>query len=81
MTVFDWFAERGFIESVTSDALRDVLREPITFYFGVDPTAPSPHLGNWMGIIAAMQLENMGHRPVILVGGGHRADRGPFRKR
>ena len=69
MTVFDWFAERGFIESVTSDALRDVLREPITFYFGVDPTAPSPHLGNWMGIIAAMQLENMGHRPVILVGG------------
>jgi tyrosyl-tRNA synthetase len=68
-TVFDFLQERGFIDQSTDPNLRDVLKNPISFYWGIDPTAPSPHLGNYVGIIAAMCLQKFGHRPVILVGG------------
>lgn len=68
-TVFDWFFERGFIEQSTSDDLKGMLENPLPFYFGIDPTAPSPHLGNWVGIVASMKLQKFGHRPIILVGG------------
>lgn len=67
--VFDWFSERGFIEQSTSEDLREILQTPLPFYFGIDPTAESPHLGNWVGIIASMKLQKFGHRPIILVGG------------
>jgi tyrosyl-tRNA synthetase len=67
--VFDWFRERGFVEQSTSDDLENILKKPLPFYFGIDPTAPSPHLGNWVGIVASMKLQKFGHRPVILVGG------------
>ncbi|MBM3193761.1 MAG: tyrosine--tRNA ligase [Chlamydiae bacterium] len=68
-TVFDWFLERGFIEQSTSDDLKTILKTPLSFYFGIDPTAESPHLGNWVGILASMKLQKLGHRPIILVGG------------
>ncbi len=68
-TVFDWFRERGFIEQSTSEELEEILKKPTPFYFGIDPTASSPHLGNWVGIIASMKLQSFGHRPIILVGG------------
>ena len=66
----EWFTERGFVESATDPELWNLLnKQSIPFYWGIDPTAESPHLGNWVGIIAAMQLESLGHKPVILVGG------------
>lgn len=68
-TVFDWFEERGFVEQYTSEELREVLKKKTPFYFGIDPTAPSPHLGNWVGIIASMQMQKFGHQPIIVVGG------------
>lgn len=68
-TVFDWFTERDFVEQCTSEELKEILKKPTPFYFGIDPTAPSPHLGNWVGIIASMKLQSFGHRPIILVGG------------
>ncbi len=68
-TALEWFTERGFVESITSDELHEVLKKGVPFYLGIDPTAESPHLGNWVAIIAAMQLEKFGCKPVILVGG------------
>lgn len=68
-TVFDWFSERGFVEQYTGEEIKEVLKKGTSFYFGIDPTAKSPHLGNWVGIIASMKLQQYGHRPIILVGG------------
>jgi tyrosyl-tRNA synthetase len=68
-TIYNWFDERNFIDQATSEELKEVLKKSTSFYFGIDPTAPSPHLGNWVGIVASMKLQQFGHRPVILVGG------------
>jgi tyrosyl-tRNA synthetase len=68
-TAIDFLHERGFIDQTTDPNLGNLLKNPISFYWGIDPTAPSPHLGNFVGIIASMCLQKFGHRPVILVGG------------
>lgn len=69
---FDTLAERGFIQDVTdADGLREALSAgPVTFYYGADPTAPSLHIGNLIGLMAMAWLQRAGHRPIALVGGG-----------
>src|SRR5690349_20839274 len=44
-------------------------REPMTYYCGFDPTAPSLHFGNLMQILTLRRLQQAGHRPLALVGG------------
>ncbi|HEU4331856.1 MAG TPA: tyrosine--tRNA ligase [Lapillicoccus sp.] len=62
---------RGLIaQSTDIDALREALAAgPVTFYSGVDPTAPSMHLGNLVQWLTARRLQLAGHRPLALVGG------------
>ncbi len=60
---------RSFIDSLSSDELIKLTDQPITFYFGCDPTAKSLHLGNLVGIIATAWLQKHGHKPILLVGG------------
>jgi len=69
--VFDELTWRGFIAHSTDPvALRDHLDgEPISFYVGFDPTAPSIHMGNLVQMVLARRLQEAGHRPVLLVGG------------
>jgi len=69
--VFDELTWRGFIAHSTDPvALRDHLDgEPISFYVGCDPTAPSIHMGNLVQMVLARRLQEAGHRPVLLVGG------------
>ena len=43
--------------------------EPITYYCGFDPTAPSLHLGNLVQLLLMRRLQLAGHRPLGLVGG------------
>lgn len=43
--------------------------EPITFYCGFDPTAPSLHLGNLVQLLVMRRLQLAGHKPLGLVGG------------
>jgi tyrosyl-tRNA synthetase len=43
--------------------------DPITFYCGFDPTAPSLHLGNLVQILVMRRLQLAGHKPLGLVGG------------
>nr|WP_202129696.1 tyrosine--tRNA ligase [Rathayibacter rathayi] len=62
---------RGSVHvSTDAAALRELLSgEPITYYCGFDPTAPSLHLGNLVQLILMRRLQLAGHRPLGLVGG------------
>jgi tyrosyl-tRNA synthetase len=62
---------RGLVHvSTNEDELRDLLAgEPITYYCGFDPTAPSLHLGNFVQLLLMRRLQLAGHRPLGLVGG------------
>jgi len=52
------------------DALPARLRNgPVTVYFGCDPSAPSLHIGNLVGLIALRRFQRAGHRPIALAGG------------
>ncbi len=70
--VFDLFKERGLFAQATDEtAIRDILgKEKITFYTGFDPTADSLHVGHFMQLIIMRHMQNAGHRPIILLGGG-----------
>jgi tyrosyl-tRNA synthetase len=70
--VFDVLKERGFIRQTTrEDEIRDLLgRESVTFYIGFDPTADSLHVGHFMQVVIMMWMQEYGHRPIALIGGG-----------
>ncbi len=57
-------------DSTDLDALDARLAEgPISLYYGCDPTAPSLHVGNLIGLLVLRRFADAGHRPVALVGG------------
>jgi len=62
---------RGLVHvSTNDDELRTLLSgDPITYYCGFDPTAPSLHLGNLVQLLLMRRLQLAGHRPLGLVGG------------
>ncbi|HEY6662476.1 MAG TPA: tyrosine--tRNA ligase [Sphingomicrobium sp.] len=64
--------ERGYIHQVTDAAALDALaaKETITAYIGFDATAPSLHVGNLVSIMLLRRLQQTGHRPIVLMGGG-----------
>ncbi|MEE1047625.1 MAG: tyrosine--tRNA ligase [Clostridia bacterium] len=70
--VFDILKARGLIAQTThEDEIRKILgEEKITFYIGFDPTADSLHIGHFMQLIVMKHMQNAGHRPIILLGGG-----------
>lgn len=69
--VLDVLSERGFVERTTDDvALRTVLGKPVTCYIGFDPTAGSLHVGNLVQIMSLVHMQQTGHRPIALLGGG-----------
>jgi tyrosyl-tRNA synthetase len=64
--------ERGYIHQATDaqglDALAD--REIVTAYIGFDATAPALHVGNLVQIMMLRRLQQAGHKPIVLMGGG-----------
>lgn len=70
--VMDTLRERGFIEqTVFEDELYEKLgKESVPFYIGFDPTADSLHVGHFMQLIAMHHMQEAGHKPIILIGGG-----------
>ena len=69
--IFDELMERGYVEQITHEELKDTLNnEHISFYIGIDPTADSLHVGHFMSLIVASRMQKAGHKPIILVGGG-----------
>jgi len=69
--VWDEIVWRGLVHVSTNEVeLKQLLAgEPITYYCGFDPTAPSLHLGNLVQLLLMRRLQLAGHRPLGLVGG------------
>jgi len=64
--------ERGFIHQISDEAGLDELfaKETVTAYIGFDPTAPSLHAGGLIQIMMLHWMQQTGHRPISLMGGG-----------
>lgn len=64
--------ERGFIHQVSDEkGLDDLLRkEIVTAYIGFDATAKSLHVGSMTQIMLLYWLQQTGHKPIALMGGG-----------
>jgi tyrosyl-tRNA synthetase len=65
-------AERGFIHQVSEPEALDALARSstVTAYIGFDCTAPSLHVGSLLPIMMLHWLQQTGHRPIALMGGG-----------
>jgi len=64
--------ERGYIHQLTDPSAFDALaeKEIVSAYIGFDATAPSLHVGNLVSIMLLRRLQQAGHRPIVLMGGG-----------
>jgi tyrosyl-tRNA synthetase len=70
--LLDELKTRSYVHQATDEAgLNKLARtERITGYIGFDCTAPSLHVGNLLGIMMLRKLQQAGHRPIVLIGGG-----------
>lgn len=64
--------ERGYIHQLTDAEGLDALaqRQVVPGYIGFDATAPSLHVGSMVQIMLLRRLQQTGHKPVVLMGGG-----------
>jgi tyrosyl-tRNA synthetase len=64
--------ERGYIHQLTDAEGLDALaaRQVVPGYIGFDPTAPSLHVGSLVQIMMLRRLQQAGHKPIVLMGGG-----------
>lgn len=65
-------SSRGYIHQVTDAAALDALatKQIVPAYIGFDPTAPSLHVGSLVQIMLLRRLQQTGHKPIVLMGGG-----------
>ncbi len=72
MNVMDTLRARGFLkQTVYEDELYELLgRESVPFYIGFDPTADSLHVGHFMQLVIMKYMQDAGHKPIVLIGGG-----------
>ena len=74
MNAFSILQDRGFFyQSTDVERLRARLAPgqlPVTFYVGFDPTGSSLHIGHLLPVMAMRWLQQCGHRPIAIVGGG-----------
>src|SRR3954471_708310 len=63
---------RGYIHDMTNAAALDALagKQVVPGYIGFDPTAPSLHVGSLVQIMLLRRLQQSGHKPIVLMGGG-----------
>jgi tyrosyl-tRNA synthetase len=71
-TLLSTLDERGYIHQATDAAALDALAQTqvIPAYIGFDATAPSLHVGSLVQIMMLRCLQQAGHKPVVLMGGG-----------
>src|SRR6476659_8297196 len=64
--------ERGYIHQMTDAAALDALagKEVVSAYIGFDATASSLHVGSLVQIMMLRRMQQSGHRPVVVMGGG-----------
>ncbi len=68
--VIEEFKWRESLKDFTTGADKELINEKITCYNGFDPTAKSLHIGNLIPILGLQRLQNYGHTPIVIVGGG-----------
>ena len=70
--LLDVLASRGYIHQVSEPEALDALARSstITAYIGFDCTAPSLHIGSLVPIMMLYWMQQTGHRPIALMGGG-----------
>ena len=70
--VFDMLKDRGLVAQCTDEeAVRKLLgSEKVTFYIGFDATADSLHVGHFLQLVVMKHMQDYGHRPIALLGGG-----------
>ncbi len=64
--------ERGYIHQITDATALDALatKQIIPAYIGFDATAPSLHVGNLVSVMLLRRLQQAGHKPIVIMGGG-----------
>jgi tyrosyl-tRNA synthetase len=64
--------ERGYIHQITDASALDALaaRQVVPVYIGFDATAPSLHVGNLVSIMLLRRVQQAGHKPIVIMGGG-----------
>ena len=64
--------ERGFLNQISDAESLDksFMNKGVSAYIGFDCTAPSLHIGSLIQIILLKHLQDFGHNPIVLVGGG-----------
>ena len=66
-----WVSRGQYYDCTNPSGLDDRLREgSVTAYIGFDCTAPSLHVGSLVQIMTLRRLQQAGHKPVVLMGGG-----------
>ena len=70
--VYDVLKERGYLKQLThEEEIKEILgKEKVTFYIGFDPTADSLHVGHFIAMMFMAHMQQHGHRPIALAGGG-----------
>jgi len=71
-TLLRLLEERGYIHQLTDAAGLDALaqKQVVPGYIGFDPTAPSLHVGSLVQIMMLRRLQQAGHKPIVVMGGG-----------
>ena len=69
MTLSEELTWRGFVNQMTYPDIKDLDKEPISFYWGVDPSADSMTIGNLAAGMMAYHFIKAGHKAYLLVGG------------
>jgi tyrosyl-tRNA synthetase len=70
MNVFEEFKWRGMPYDASEGLEEALAQHSITGYIGFDPTAASLHVGSLLPIMGLVRLQQHGHTPIALVGGG-----------
>jgi tyrosyl-tRNA synthetase len=62
---------RNLVFDVTDPEIEQALeKEKLTFYVGADPTADSLHVGHLISYLVSKRLQDRGHHPILVIGGG-----------
>jgi tyrosyl-tRNA synthetase len=69
MTLSEELTWRGFVNQTTFKDIAELDKAPLTFYWGVDPSAPSMQVGNLAMAMMVRHFIDHGHKAVLLVGG------------
>lgn len=69
MTLSEELQWRGFVNQTTFTDITDLDKQPLTFYWGVDPSATSMTIGNFAMAMMVRHFIDHGHKAILLVGG------------